>query len=81
MEIYETQDSRLEFTTRYLGYTDETKRLFSVLEIRLSNREYLAGPGQGKFSIADIKAFPWVRIHEFSGIPSLDVWPNVKVNY
>ena len=41
------------------GYTDETKRLFSVLEIRLKDRDYLAGSGRGKYSLADIKAFPW----------------------
>jgi len=41
------------------GYTDETKRLYSVLEIRLKDRDYLAGSGRGKFSLADIKAFPW----------------------
>lgn len=42
-----------------LGYTDETKRLYGVLELRLKDREYLSGPGKGTFSIADIKAFPW----------------------
>ncbi|CAA7259697.1 unnamed protein product [Cyclocybe aegerita] len=59
-------------------YTEETKRLFSVLEIRLKDRDYLAGSGRGKYNLADIKAFPWVRIHSFSGIESLDEWPNVK---
>jgi glutathione S-transferase len=42
-----------------LGYVDETKRLYGVFEIRLANREYLAGPGEGNFTIADIKAMPW----------------------
>lgn len=42
-----------------IGYTDETKRLYGVIEIRLKDREYLAGPGKGTFSIADIKAHPW----------------------
>ncbi|KAJ7638752.1 glutathione S-transferase C-terminal-like protein [Roridomyces roridus] len=60
-------------------YTDETKRLYGVLEIRLAaERDWLAGPGRGKLSIADFNVFPWVRIHEFSGIPSLDEWPNLK---
>ena len=30
-----------------------------VLEIRLANRDYLAGPDKGKYSIADIKTFAW----------------------
>ncbi|KAF5364186.1 hypothetical protein D9756_000690 [Leucocoprinus leucothites] len=59
-------------------YIDETKRLYGVLEIRLKNREWLAGPGRGKYSLADIKAFPWVRIHAHAGIETLDEFPNVK---
>jgi len=43
----------------HLGYSDETKRLYGVLEIRLQNRDWLAGPGAGTFSIADINVFPW----------------------
>jgi glutathione S-transferase len=41
------------------GFLDETKRLYGVYEIRLANRKYLAGPGEGTFSLADIKAVPW----------------------
>lgn len=59
-------------------YIEETKRLYGVLEIRLADRDYLVGPGRGKYTIADIKAFPWVKIHAFAGIQSLDEWPNVK---
>ncbi|KDQ62576.1 hypothetical protein JAAARDRAFT_122192 [Jaapia argillacea MUCL 33604] len=59
-------------------YIDETKRLYGVLEIRLKEREYLAGPGKGIYTIADINVFPWVRIHSFAGIESLDEWPGVK---
>ncbi|KAJ3510301.1 hypothetical protein NLJ89_g4760 [Agrocybe chaxingu] len=44
-------------------YTEETKRLFGVLEIRLKDRDYLAGSGRGKYSLADIKAFPWPGSH------------------
>jgi len=43
----------------HTGYLDETKRLYGVLEIRLQNRDWLAGPGAGVFSIADINVFPW----------------------
>jgi len=60
-------------------YIDETKRLYGVLEIRLANRKYLAGPGEGTYSVADIKTAPWIRIHTFSGVvETLDEWPNVK---
>ena len=44
----------------FSGYLDETKRLYNVLEIRLAaDRDYLAGPGKGKYSLADLKAFCW----------------------
>jgi len=59
-------------------YVDETKRLYGVLEIRLKDRDWLAGPGKGKYTIADVKAIPWVRIHAYAGIETLDQWPNVK---
>jgi len=60
-------------------YLEETKRLYGVLEIRLSqDRDWLVGPGRGMFSIADINAISWVRFHAFGGIETLDEWPNVK---
>ena len=30
-------------------------------------REYLAGDGKGKYSIADIGTWPWINIWKFSG--------------
>lgn len=59
-------------------YINETKRLYGVLELRLNEGDYLAGPGRGKYSLADIKAFPWVRRHTSAGIPTLDEWPSIK---
>jgi len=59
-------------------YLDETKRLYGVVETRLANRKYLAGPGEGTYSIADIKAAPWIHTHMYAGIESLDEWPNIK---
>ena len=50
-------------------YTDETLRLFGVLDTRLKEREYLAGLGKGKYSIADMNAYPWYVL-----LP-LGVWP------
>jgi len=64
-------------------YVNEAKRLFSVLELRLKSRDYLVGDGTGKYSIADINAFPWVRIHAALGIddefvakeyPGINAW-------
>ncbi|KAJ6509882.1 glutathione S-transferase [Mycena vitilis] len=60
-------------------YVDETKRLYGVLEIRLSaDRDWLVGAGRGKLSIADFNVFAWVRIHKYAGIESIDEFPNVK---
>ena len=61
------------------GYTEETKRLYGVLEIRLQDRDWLAGPGRGKFSLADFNVIAWIRFHKIAGIESLDEWPRVKV--
>ncbi|KZV84921.1 glutathione S-transferase [Exidia glandulosa HHB12029] len=61
--------------TRYLN---EAKRLYSVLESRLEGREYLAGPGKGKYTIADINVWPWVHVASYAGIDSYDEWPNLK---
>jgi glutathione S-transferase len=55
-------------------YQNETKRLYSVLETRLENREYLVG---GKYSIADMSTFTWVRWAPWAGI-ELDGFPRLK---
>jgi len=59
-------------------YNNEVKRLYGVFELRLKDREYLAGPGKGHYTIADVKAWPWVNRHANADIPTLDEWPNVK---
>lgn len=55
-------------------YTDETHRLYGVLDRHLKDRDYLAGD----YSIADMAAWPWIlpehqgqQIDEF---PSLKAW-------
>jgi glutathione S-transferase len=55
-------------------YQNETKRLYSVLEARLSEREYLVGD---KYSIADMSTFTWVRWAPWAGI-ELDEFPKLK---
>jgi glutathione S-transferase len=54
-------------------YQNETKRLYTVLDQRLADREYLAGD----YSIADIATWPWVSIHGWSGVP-IDDLPNLQ---
>jgi len=60
-------------------FHDETLRVFGVLEIRLSGRytgepkEYLAGNGKGKYTIADIGTWPWVKGWERSGFSEEDM--------
>lgn len=56
-------------------YTKEVERLFGVMERRLAERDYLAG----EYSIADMAAFSWARLHHRLGIeagrfPTVDAW-------
>ncbi|KAI1792847.1 glutathione S-transferase C-terminal-like protein [Ganoderma leucocontextum] len=59
-------------------YLEETKRLYGVLENRLQDRDWLAGPGRGRYSLADLNVIPWIRFYKISGIESLDEWPRLK---
>jgi len=45
-------------------YQREGARLFGVLDGHLARHEYLAG----EYSIADMATYPWVAIHDWSGI-------------
>jgi GSH-dependent disulfide-bond oxidoreductase len=56
-------------------YQKETKRLYTVLDKRLADREYLCGD----YSIADIATWPWVSLHGWAGVdiddlPRLQRW-------
>jgi glutathione S-transferase len=46
-------------------YQNETRRLFTVLDGRLRDNEWLGGPD---YSIADIANWCWVRTHDWSGV-------------
>ena len=53
-------------------YTNETNRLYGVMDKRLTDRPYLAGD----YSIADMAAWPWI-LPEHQG-QNLDDFPNLK---
>jgi GSH-dependent disulfide-bond oxidoreductase len=50
-------------------YQKETKRLYTVLDRRLADHEYLAG----EYSIADIATWPWVTLHGWAGVDVEDL--------
>lgn len=59
-------------------YANEVRRLLGVLNKRLSQSEYLAGPD---YSIADMATWPWLRFPERRGIdyadyPAVQRWYN-----
>jgi glutathione S-transferase len=53
-------------------YQREVRRLFEVLETRLTDHEFLAGD----YSLADIANWSWVRGYKWSGV-TLDGLPNL----
>ena len=57
-------------------YVNETKRLYGVLDKSLEGKEWIAA---GRYTIADIAIYPWVSLYFWSGVESLDEFPNLKV--
>ena len=55
-------------------YTNESKRLYGVMDKRLGQSRFLAGE---QYTIADIATWPWTRSHANQGV-DLDDFPNVK---
>jgi GST-like protein len=55
-------------------YSNEVRRLHGVMERRLSEAAYFAGP---EYTIADIAIFPWLRASERNGINWAE-FPRVK---
>ena len=55
-------------------YVNETNRLYGVLDRRLADREFVAGPD---YSIADIACYPWIVPWEKQG-QNLDDHPHLK---
>lgn len=54
-------------------YTDEVNRLYGVLDTRLAEREFVAGP----YSIADMAIWPWAQGWERQG-QDIAEFPNMK---
>ena len=56
-------------------YTNESRRLYEVMNRRLADREYLAG----EYSIADMACWPWIRGYkalkiDLEELPQLRAW-------
>ncbi|WWC71822.1 uncharacterized protein I206_105781 [Kwoniella pini CBS 10737] len=58
-------------------YQEETSRLYSVLEDQLKKPESKGWLVGGKYTVADINVFPWVRSYAWAGI-DITPFPNVK---
>jgi GST-like protein len=54
-------------------YVKETNRLYGVLNKRLADREFVAGP----YSIADMASYPWIVPYERQG-QRLEDFPHLK---
>ena len=50
-------------------YQNETKRLYQVLDKQLESKNFICGD----LSIADFASYPWVNIHEWSGVEIKDL--------
>lgn len=55
-------------------YTNETRRLYGVIDKQLAKTAYIAGK---QYTIADIAIFPWTRSWKNQGL-TLDEFPHVK---
>ena len=54
-------------------YTQETRRLYKVLDHQLEDQEFIAGD----YSIADIATYPWIARHEWHRVALAD-FPSVQ---
>ncbi len=55
-------------------YTNETKRIYGVMDVRLAKSKFIGG---AQYSIADIAIFPWLRNWANQGIDWAD-YPHLK---
>ncbi|MFT3741451.1 MAG: glutathione S-transferase N-terminal domain-containing protein [Gammaproteobacteria bacterium] len=54
-------------------YVKETKRLYTVLDLQLTNQDYICGA----YSIVDMACFPWVMLYE-KQLQNIADFPNIK---
>ncbi|CAG8959130.1 hypothetical protein HYFRA_00012993 [Hymenoscyphus fraxineus] len=72
LSFFGTQDPQDKFATE--RFLTETKRIYGVLELHLSgkytneSREYIAGKGKGRYSIADMGLWPWINGWGYTGL-------------
>ncbi|KAG9239436.1 glutathione S-transferase [Amylocarpus encephaloides] len=73
--FYRLAKERIPYPTqRYVG---ESERLYGILDTQLTNRDFIVGPGRGKYSIADIACFSWMNWAYFAGV-DLSRFKNVE---
>lgn len=58
-------------------YSKEGRRLYGVLNKRLEGRAYIAGAGEGTYSVADMACWPWISRFEWQQ-NDLNDYPNIK---
>ncbi len=57
-------------------FHDEALRLYSVLDSRLQERDYIAGFNEGEYGIVDIACWPWISRFEWQDV-DLKSYPNL----
>ena len=56
-------------------FTNESKRIFGVMNTQLGKYAHLAGPN---YTIADIATYGWIYVAQRMYFPDLSEWPNVQ---
>lgn len=75
-QFYRIVPERHAFPTqKYIGHAENCYR---ILDTALDGRDYLVGPGKGKYSIADMANWSMVNFSMFAGIGGLERLTNMK---